>query len=358
MPKELARHLNLFRFSLGAVFVALAIGWMIGGPKLALLVAILAVLEISLSFENSVINATVLRRMSDFWQEMFLTVGLVIAVFGMRFVFPIVIVAVTAGLSFGKVFDLAIHHPEQYAHYLEIAHPAIAAFGGVFLFMVFLDFFLDAGRKVHWIDAVERPLARAGQLKTLPVLIALTLLMVIVYNIPTADQMRVMSAGVVGVLTYLGIHNLSRIFESLGNVDTTHPQDPHKLVRVTGKAAFSLFLYLEILDASFSFDGVVGAFAITGNVIVIALGLGVGAMFIRELTVWLVRHDTLTRVKYLEHGAYYAVGSLAVMLGLSLFLKLPEAVTGLTGAIIIGASVFTSWLEGRADSQAKAAPKP
>ena len=82
-------------------------------------------------------------------------------------------------------------------------------------------------------------------------------------------------------------------------------------VLATGKAAFALFCYLEVLDASFSFDGVIGAFAISTDILVIAAGLGIGALFIRSLTVWLVRQGTLDEYVFLEHGAHYALGALA-----------------------------------------------
>lgn len=341
---QLSAQLSIFRFSLGAVVIALGLGWLVGGPQQALIVMILAILEISLSFENAIINATVLRRLNDFWQELFLTVGLLIAVVGMRLVFPLLIVAATTRLSAGRVFDLALHHPADYAAHLAAAHASIAAFGGMFLLMIFLDFFLDASRTVHWIAVIERPLKRAGQLRTLSTLVALLALMGVAYGLPAAETSAVLLAGVAGQITYLVVRGLSRWFESLAAPGTAGRRNAAKL---TGRAALAMFVYLEVLDASFSFDGVVGAFALTGNVLIIALGLGVGAMFIRELTVWLVRRDTLSELKYLEHGAYYAVGSLAVLLWADLYIELPQAVTGLAGAAIIAASVAASLVERR-----------
>ncbi len=340
-------QLNIFRFSIGAVILALVLGWLIGGPQQALVVAILAILEISLSFENAVINASILRRMSDFWQEMFLTVGLLIAVVGMRLLFPVVIVVATSGLALGSVVDLALHHPAEYAHQLETAHLPIAAFGGMFLFMIFIDFLLDATKQVHWIETIEKPLARAGSLKLLPTLIGLVVLVGLAYGLSEHDTAVVLRAGLIGQISYLLVRGTGKLFEQWGGMSQTGRQRGKAVVKLTGRAAAASFVYLEVIDASFSFDGVVGAFALTNNVLVIALGLGVGAMFIRELTVWLVRHDTLTHLKYLEHGAYYAVGSLAVLLWAGLYVQLPEAVTGLVGAVIIVASVVESLQERR-----------
>ena len=112
-----------------------------------------------------------------------------------------------------------------------------------------------------------------------------------------------------------------------------------KLARATGKAGFFLFLYLEVLDASFSFDGVIGAFAITSDPIIIALGLGlIGAMFVRSLTVYLVRQGTLSEYVYLEHGAHWAIGALAFILMISIGVHISEFITGLIGVAFIGAS--------------------
>jgi hypothetical protein len=105
---------------------------------------ILGVLEVSLSFDNAVINATVLERMNDFWQRMFLTVGIVIAVFGMRLLLPLIIVWLAAGLPPLQAFELALNPPADGAAYfpdgspsyetlLTDAHPLIASFGGMVL---------------------------------------------------------------------------------------------------------------------------------------------------------------------------------------------------------------------------------
>ncbi len=93
-----------------------------------------------------------------------------------------------------------------------------------------------------------------------------------------------------------------------------------------------MFLYLEVLDASFSFDGVIGAFAITNDIVLMALGLGIGAMYVRSLTVYLVRQGTLDDYVYLEHGAHYAIGALAVILMVTIQYQINEVITGLVGS--------------------------
>ena len=337
--------LSSFKYPLLMLVGGVVLAAVVGGPQQALVVAILIILEISLSFDNAVINATVLKRMNEFWQRIFMTVGIVIAVVGMRLIFPVVIVVATAGLSFGTVVDLILHNPEVYASKLEAAHPAIAAFGGMFLLMIFLDFLLDEGKRVHWIAAIEEPLAVGGRLKTLSSLIALIALLVVSATWGQHEAARVMSAGVTGLVTYLAVRGFSQLFEQLGGVGpSAKPHHPRAapVMLLAGRAAFFLFLYLEVLDASFSFDGVVGAFAVTSNVLTIAVGLGVGAFFVRELTLWLVRHDTLSEFIYLEHGAHYAVGALAVLLAVSLEHKVPDVLTGLVGVVFIALSLVSS----------------
>jgi hypothetical protein len=349
MP-AVTRQLSYFRVPVLILVLGIGFALVTRGVSQALVVAVLAVLEISLSFDNAVINASILRRMNSFWQRMFLTVGIVVAVVGMRLFFPIAIVAVTAGLGLGQVLDLALRHPGEYADKLAAAHPSIAAFGGAFLLMIFLDFVIDEGKRLHWLRPIERPLAKAGRLKTLPVLIALTSLLLVTLTWAGDEADQVLFAGVVGVVTYLFVRGLAQLFEHAtglrpedGTID--HPGLPRSVVAVGGRAALFLFIYLEVLDASFSFDGVVGAFAITGDVVTIVLGLGIGALFVRALTVWLVRHDTLSEFVYLEHGAHYAVGALAVLMAVSLAHDVPEAVTGLIGAGFIVMALVSSLRE-------------
>ena len=339
--------LRTFAVSIGVTVATLVAAMVVGGPAAVALVAILAILEISFSFDNAVINATVLERMSPFWQRIFLTIGIAIAVFGMRLVFPIALVAVTAGLGPVETFQLAVEHPERYQTALEDAHPAIAAFGGVFLLMIFLDFVFEE-RQIRWLRGVEAMLARVGKLDQLSVVVALGALLLVAGTIAPEPGV-VLSSGAAGVLTYLLVNGLGQLFESQGEADdegdgdgATAPAGRPGVVTVAGRAAFFLFMYLEVLDASFSFDGVVGAFAISSNIIVIAAGLGVGAMYVRSLTVYLVNKGTLSEYVFLEHGAHWAIGSLAAVLLLSIEYHINEVVTGLIGVAFIAMAYASS----------------
>jgi len=111
-------------------------------------------------------------------------------------------------------------------------------------------------------------------------------------------------------------------------------------------------VHLEVLDASFGFDGTIGAFAISSNVLVIAAGLGFGAVFVRSMTVHLVREGTLSQYRHLWHGAHWAIGGLAVILLLRLRLLIPEAVTGLLGVTSMAAALVSSVVAHRRDDRA------
>ena len=297
----------------------------------------LIAIEVTFSFDNAIINAKTLGRLSPFWQRLFLTVGIVIAIFGMRIVFPVVLVMITAHLPWHEVLNLALHHPHDYARHLEDAHTSIAAFGGAFLLTLALYFFLDDVRDVLWLKKIERPLRRLANWWA-PLMIAVVVVGVAA-TIPLNDEpVKALYAGYLGIATYaalkLAIDGMNRL------VGAGQPQ-----THITGVAAFVSFLYLEVLDASFSFDGVIGAFAITSSVLLIAAGLGAGAVWVRSLTVYMVRKGTLDSYKYLEHGAHYTVALLSLLLLASLWFTIPDAVSGGAGLLIIGLALRASIIE-------------
>ncbi|OLT36967.1 hypothetical protein BJF79_06210 [Actinomadura sp. CNU-125] len=354
--------LRTFGWSFGITVLGLVAAFFYDRATGLALVAVLAVLEISLSFDNAVVNAKVLDRMSAFWQKIFLTIGIAIAVFGMRLVFPLVIVGITARLGPIEAFDLALNDSGRYHHLMEQAYPTIAAFGGMFLMMLFLNFVFEE-RDVQWLTWLERPLAVIGKLDQLAVVIAGGAL-ALVATIWADDPGEVMIAGVLGMVTYILVNGLGELFSEASEIDddddgaedevTIRRSGPSDLAKATGKAGFFLFLYLEVLDASFSFDGVIGAFAISTDPIIIALGLGIGAMYIRSLTVFLVRKGTLHTYVYLEHGAHWAIGALAVCMLIGIGGHVPEWITGGAGLII--AAFVSSVMRNRNGDDGPAAP--
>jgi hypothetical protein len=327
-----------FSYAFSAVCLALAAWWGAStsmGLWAALWITfVLAILEISLSFDNAVVNAGVLKDMSEFWRKLFLTVGILIAVFGMRLVFPIAIVAVTADMSTGDTINMALKDPQRYSEVLSSVYPVIAAFGGVFLLMVFLNFMFDKNKETHWLGPLEERLMRLAKFDSISVMLALTVVFSTQWWVPLADQSRVFVAGISGILLYLAVDALGALFSDEAEGDAA--------VKTVKRTGFGAFMYLEVLDASFSFDGVIGAFAITRDVVIIMLGLAIGAIFVRSMTIYLVEKGTLSAYVYLEHGAHYAIGALAIIMLMGTVVHVPEVITGLIGIGFIAASVLSS----------------
>lgn len=294
----------------------------------------LGIMEVSLSFDNAVVNASVLRDWDAFWRKMFLTVGILIAVFGMRLLFPLVIVSVTSSMGIMDVLTMALEHPQEYAERLTAHHAEISSFGGMFLLLVFLNYFLDDEKEVHWIHLIEEKMRRFGaNVGAGAALISLMVLLGSVQFMDTHDKLPALIAGVWGIIVYLLVGALS---------DWVGGDKGEALGKVIKRGSIGAFIYLEVLDASFSFDGVIGAFAITKDIVIIMLGLGIGAMFVRSMTIFLVEKDTLNEYRYLEHGAHYAIGALALIMLSSMFIHIPEVITGLIGVGLIGIAFWAS----------------
>lgn len=323
------------------VIAALAIscGYLIGGLYGAFTVAVLSVLEVSLSFDNAVVNASVLTNWDDKWRQRFLVWGMLVAVFGMRLIFPVLIVMFTAGLGLIETFTMAIKTPELYAAALKSVHFEIAAFGGTFLLMVFLKYFLDRNKDEHWIEWLEKPLAKVGRLDMSEVVIAvLVLIGMSSLQGDSIHQMGFLKAGIWGLIVYI-------LADAVGAL--VGGDDEDEGTKRVIQQGIGGFLYLELLDASFSFDGVIGAFALSTNIFIIMLGLGVGALFVRSMTVHLVASGTLSTYKWLEAGAFWAIGVLSATMFIGTVHEIPEAVTGLSGAVLIGAALWSSILHNR-----------
>lgn len=312
-----------------------------GGISSLWLFAVLAILEVTFSFDNAVINSRILARMSDLWVKLFLTVGIFIAVFVVRFALPIIVVQLATGLGFAEVLELAFSNPERYGEEVHRAAPVIEAFGGTFLLMLGISYFLDREKVVHWLAPIERMLATAGKIRFIK-LIVMGLVVAFMYLTIEPDlRNTVLFSGLLGILLQFGLHSLSIFFEKTMNAGKN-------VTKQVGWAAFASFMYLEVLDASFSFDGVIGAFAITTSVLLIVAGLGVGAFWVRSMTIYLLRAGTLAKYRYLEHGAHWAILALGlVMLAKLYHLELPEVVTGSLGLVFIMTAVVTSILEKR-----------
>lgn len=300
-------------------------------------VLVLSLLELSISFENAVVNATILRKMNEVWQRRFLTWGIFIAVFLMRLIFPLLIVCLTAGLDPISAVMIAATEPTRFSNIMLSIHHEVSAFGGAFLALAALKYFFDSQKEVHWIYAIEMPLARMGKLESIEIVVVLTVLWLLTRTLPPELSASVLRAGVFGIMTFI-------LVESLATYLKSHDQPSQNLKgpAVGSAASFGMFLYLEVLDASFSFDGVIGAFAISDHLFLITIGLGIGALFVRSLTVLMVDRGTLEAFRFLEHGAFWAVGALAAMMFAGIHLDIPEGITSSVGVVLIGLSIWSS----------------
>ncbi len=345
--------MKYFSFSLIVTFFGLIVaafwGFERGGVSLALnmvfIVTILAVMEVSLSFDNAVVNASILKTWDDYWKKLFLTIGMLVAVFGMRLLFPLVIVAQTADLNLMDVWNLALNNPDEYSSKLTAHHAEISAFGGIFLLLVFLNFIFDESKKVHWLGVIEEKLGLLGKIEAISIFIAILSLLLALSLISEENKFAVLMAGLWGVVIYVGV-------DIIGSVLEKEEHDPN-IANIVKKGSVGGFLYLEVLDASFSFDGVIGAFAITKDIVIIMIGLGIGAMFVRSLTIYLVEKGTLDAYIYLEHGAHYAIGILALIMLLSMKFHIPEVVTGLIGVGFIILSLWSSLKHNEKQKESK-----
>lgn len=321
-------YLSLFKASLFLTIIAMLLGFLWGGPKSLVILVILSILEISLSFDNAVLNAKVLHTMHKDWQKRFLTWGMLIAVFGVRLILPILIVGILTELSFAEIVKLAVKDPDAYSKHLQAAHIPLSAFGGLFLFMVFVTFIFNQNRSIHWLGKIEKKLSDWGRLQSIEIVLALLVLLVAQSIAPKTEAIHVLIPGLIGIILFIVLHTLT---DFLANT-------PIQFL----KTGLMGFLYLEVLDASFSFDGVMGAFAITKDIILIVLGLTVGAMFVRSMTLLLVEKETLQKYLFLEHGAHYAIGALSILMLLNIAIPVPEIITGLIGVTFIALSLLSS----------------
>ena len=312
-----------------------------GAMSFFLIGTVLAILEISLSFDNAVVNANILETMEPKWQHRFLTWGIVIAVFGMRIIFPLAVVAIAAKIGPISAIILAATEPQEYARIMDESRIGISAFGGTFLMMVALTYFIDQSKEVDWIRLIECRLRSWASIRGLEIAFVLFFALIFTTVLPGDESATFLFAAICGLLTFLAVELVGHLLDAKKDVQN-----------LATKGGLGAFLYLEVLDASFSFDGVIGAFALTQNLFLIAIGLGIGAFYVRSMTIMLVERKMLTQFRYLEHGAFYAVLVLSVIMYAQSLWHIPELITGLVGAGFILMSLYSSIRHNKAERSA------
>ena len=317
-----------------------------GSGFLALfIVCVLSILEVSLSFDNAVVNAMKLEKMTKEWQHRFLTWGIIIAVFGMRLLFPILIVSVFAKISLLETAKITLTNVDKYTHYLHLTHAPVLFFGASFLMMLFFHYFFNENKNIHWIKFLEDNMAKLGNIEGIETVLTLGIIYVVQNFLPEQTRLAVVLSGLSGVMLYIVIHGLSQW------MDKHAPHTNINCAKQSFKAGLVSFLYLELIDASFSLDGVLGAFALSKDVIIITIGLAIGAMFVRSFTIMLVDKKTLQKYVFLEHGAHWAIGVLAVIMFCSTIKEVPEVITGIAGLVLIIWAFISSLLYNKQEIQ-------
>lgn len=320
--------MKYFYSSFILTFLGLVAAYFLGGFVAVYICVLLIILEVSLSFDNAVVNARILRHMSQVWQRRFIIYGIPIAVFGMRFLFPILIVSIAADIGMLQTLNLALNNPDEYHHALHSNKNQIYIFGGGFLLMVFLSFFFEE-KETKWIRFLEdnHLIKTFSKSQNITLFIAiLTGIILIMLTQNSTYAIAYFSA----IMLHLGLGMFDEIFSTSGI-----------------KSGLMGFLYLEVLDASFSFDGVIGAFAMSQDIFIIMIGLGIGAMFVRSLTIYMVRQKILESFIYLEHGAHYAILALAVIMFIKIFYEVSEIITGTASMLFIALALIHSVLKRR-----------
>ena len=320
--------MKYFYSSFILTILGLVAAYFLGGFVAVYICVLLIILEVSLSFDNAVVNARILRHMSQVWQRRFIIYGIPIAVFGMRFLFPILIVSIAADMGMLQTLNLALNNPDEYHHALHSNKNQIYIFGGGFLLMVFLSFFFEE-KETKWIRVLEdnhliKTLAKSQNITLFIAILTGIILIMLTQN--STYAIAYFSA----IVLHLGLGIFDEIFSTSGI-----------------KSGLIGFLYLEVLDASFSFDGVIGAFAMSQDIFIIMIGLGIGAMFVRSLTIYMVRKRILESFIYLEHGAHYAILALAVIMFIKIFYEVSEIITGTASMLFIALALIHSVLKRR-----------
>lgn len=320
--------MKYFYSSFILTILGLVAAYFLGGFVAVYICVLLIILEVSLSFDNAVVNARILRHMSQVWQRRFIIYGIPIAVFGMRFLFPILIVSIAADMGMLQTLNLALNNPDEYHHALHSNKNQIYIFGGGFLLMVFLSFFFEE-KETKWIRFLEdnnliKTLAKSQNITLFIAILTGIILIMLTQN--STYAIAYFSA----IVLHLGLGMFDEIFSTSGI-----------------KSGLMGFLYLEVLDASFSFDGVIGAFAMSQDIFIIMIGLGIGAMFVRSLTIYMVHKRILESFIYLEHGAHYAILALAVIMFIKIFYEVSEIITGTASMLFIALALIHSVLKRR-----------
>jgi len=294
--------------------------------SIILIIVGLILFEVIISIDNAVINAEVLSTMSAKARRWFLIYGLFIAVFAVRGLLPWLIVWAT-NPSLGPINALTATFSDnpEIKEIIERSSPFLLIGGGVFLIFLFF----------HWLFIETKNYGLRGERffhkhsVWFFAIVSIILLVIVWYAL---EQHPFMAFGaVVGSTAFFIVHGFKQNAE----------MREKELIGGSSMSDWSKILYLEVIDATFSIDGVIGAFAFTMSVPLIIIGNGVGAFVVRELTIRNI--ETVKRLIYLKNGAMYSIFFLGVIMVLDSFgAHIPNWVSPVTTISIVGYFFYKS----------------
>ncbi len=287
----------------------------------------LIVFEIVSSVDNAIVNAHVLKTMSVKWRKIFLFWGILTAVFIIRGLLPLIIVWLSAPeLGFLKLFQSMIHGDPTIAHLLEARKGVILIGAGVFLVLVYLHWLFLEKKDPYFVpDKLIKPQHGVWFFA------AAAIMLVALLYFSRISWLLMLSAAIGNAVFFI----------MYGFREQATKAEEALQGRESNLSDFSKLMYLEVLDASFSFDGVVGAFAFTTSVPLIFLGNGIGALVVRQLTI--IGIEKVTRYKWLKNGAMTAIGILGTFMILKSFnIHIPEYLPTLTTIGLVGLTFWRS----------------
>ena len=257
--------------------------------SIILIIAGLCLFETISSIDNAIINAEVLSTMGERARKWFLLWGLFFAVFLIRGILPWLIVWV-ATPSLGPVgsFFATFSSDPAVIQAIEQSAPVLLMGGGTFL--VFLFF--------HWIFLEEKHYGLRGERyiesKGVWFYAIVSIFLALIVWLSLEKNPLLAFGAVIGSTAFFIVHGFRQNAE-------LH----EKKIMGSGLSDISKLFYLEVIDATFSIDGVLGAFAFTLSVPLILIGNGLGAFVVRELTMKNIK--TIKKYIFLKNGAMYSI---------------------------------------------------
>lgn len=329
--------------------------WLIS-PAAATALVVLALLEIAMAADSSVPMAGIASRIHVRARRIFLSVGLVVGVLAMRLVLPPAAVAVTTAESPTDAAAEAVLDPGLFAEHLAAARPGIAAFGALFIWLVFAEYLfnVEGGSRRPWLGRVEAALARVRRPRVTAIAVGLAISGAVIALTDPADRITVAW----GTLAGLGVSLVVKSIATWSKRQEAPAWQVHvHAATVVFERGLVVFMLFEILDGIYTLSAQETGLAYAEQAAVAAVGVGIGAVFLARLTSSVDSTRGLTRLRYLKAGAAYVLGVLSVLLWASLAVPIPGAVAGWFGSVIIALALITS-LPSRRRATLRQPPTP